>query len=358
MTSSLPERLLVTGGCGFIGANFIRHLLSRPDFTGDVVNVDTLTYAGNPASLRDLEETMPERYRFIRADIRDARAIGAILHENGIDGICHFAAESHVDRSIAGPDAFIQTNILGTYTLLKLALERGPEFRLFHHVSTDEVFGSLGPEGAFTETSPYRPNSPYSASKAASDHLVRAYSRTYGLPVTISNCSNNYGPYQFPEKLIPLMILNALEGRELPVYGDGAQVRDWLHVEDHCEAIYRILQSGERGATYVIGGRGERSNLEVVERICDLVDELAPQRKDHASRRDLIRFVRDRPGHDRRYAIDSSRIERDLGWTPQKTFDSGLRDTVSWYLENLDWVNAIRSGEYRRWIAEQYGDRD
>ena len=349
------QNLLVTGGCGFIGANFIRHLLEETAFAGRIVNVDKLTYAGNPLSLAEVAEKHRTRYVFIRADIADREAMARIFDEFSVDAVCHFAAESHVDRSIVRPDDFIHTNILGTYTLLQLARERMPRIQRFHHVSTDEVFGSLGEQGYFTETTPYSPNSPYSASKASSDHLVRAFHATYGLPVTVSNCSNNYGPLQFPEKLIPLMILNALEGKPLPVYGDGRNVRDWLFVRDHCTAVWEILQNGNDGETYNVGGRNELENLAVVHGICDLVDELATPLPGGKKRRELITFVKDRPGHDRRYAIDCTKIERELGWRPAESFETGLRKTVQWYLTNTAWVGLVRSGEYQRWIAAHYG---
>jgi dTDP-glucose 4,6-dehydratase len=346
------ENILITGGCGFIGSNFIRFLLERDDFSGKIVNVDKLTYAGNPENLNGMKARYPDRYFFVRADICDPEAIKKIFSEFRIDSICHFAAESHVDRSILEPDAFIQTNINGTFNLLEQARAHLDRLVLFHHVSTDEVYGSLGREGLFRETTPYRPNSPYSASKAGSDHLVRAYHHTYGLPVTVSNCSNNYGPFQFPEKLIPLMILNALEGKALPVYGDGANVRDWLHVKDHCRAIWTVMNRGERGRTYNIGGDCEKKNIEVVEEICTLVDRNTPVDR---PRRELIAFVKDRPGHDRRYAIDFSRIREELGWIPEESFETGLEKTVKWYLENMKWVERVRSGEYREWIEAQYG---
>jgi len=346
------ENLLVTGGYGFIGSNFIRHLLARDDFRGRIINADSLTYAGNPDNLGGVAEAHPGRYLFEKADICDLPALKSIFARHGIDAVCHFAAESHVDRSIKRPDSFIQTNILGTFNLLEAARGAGSRFRLFHHISTDEVYGSLGPEGYFTEETPYRPNSPYSASKASSDHLVRAYHETYGLPTTISNCSNNYGPYQFPEKLIPLIVLNALEGKPLPVYGDGKNVRDWLYVTDHCEAIRTIMEKGRRGETYNIGGHAEMENIAIVEMICDLVDELAPA---GASRRRLITFVTDRPGHDRRYAIDFSKLHAELGWSPAESFASGLRKTVIWYLGNRGWSERIRNGAYQSWIREQYG---
>ncbi len=346
--------LLVTGGCGFIGANFIRYLLEESDFTGRIINVDALTYAGNPLSLADLADRFKDRYVFARADICDAARMAALLDEHAVDAICHFAAESHVDRSIVRPDEFIRTNIVGTYTLLQLARERQARIRRFHHISTDEVFGSLGSSGFFTESTPYHPNSPYSASKAASDHLVRAYHATYDLPITLSNCSNNYGPYQFPEKLIPLIILNALEGKPLPVYGDGKNVRDWLFVRDHCTAIWTIIRQGAQGETYNIGGRNEMENLVVVRMICDLLDEIAPPLP-AGPRRELITFVKDRPGHDRRYAIDCSKIATELGWTPAETFASGLRKTITWYIDHQDWVRSVRTGAYQAWISAHYG---
>ena len=348
------QSILITGGCGFIGSNFIRYLLTESDFAGKVVNVDKLNYAGNPENLSDIAAKMPDRYLFVKADIINERDIVEILDNQGIDAICHFAAESHVDRSILDPDAFVKTNIIGTHRLLELARERMDRIRLFHHISTDEVFGSLGAGGLFTEDTPYRPNSPYSASKAASDHLVRAYHATYGLPITLSNCSNNYGPFQFPEKLIPLMILNALEGKSLPVYGDGLHVRDWLYVRDHCAAIWSILQSGKLGETYNVGGNCEMQNLRVVESICDILDDMMGKRG-KGSRRELIEFVKERPGHDRRYAIDSSRIQRELGWAPVETFETGIRKTIEWYLQNKEWVDHIRKGEYQSWIKKQYG---
>jgi dTDP-glucose 4,6-dehydratase len=348
------QNILVTGGCGFIGSNFIRFLLNQTDFTGRVINLDKLTYAANPESLADVAARHSERYRFIRGDICDRDAVRDVFRRFAIDAVCHFAAESHVDRSIAAPDAFIKTNIEGTFRLLEAARERGEGLARFHHVSTDEVYGSLGPEGAFTEESAYRPNSPYSASKAASDHLVRAYGHTYGLPVTISNCSNNYGPYQFPEKLIPLMILNAVEGRPLPVYGQGANVRDWLYVADHCRAVWLIMRAGRPGDVYNVGGRCEMANIDTVTRLCDLIDEILPD-ADLRPRRKLIRFVKDRPGHDLRYAIDCRKIEAELGWRPLETFESGLRQTIRWYLDNREWMARVQSGEYRQWISQHYG---
>ena len=349
------HNLLVTGGAGFIGVNFIRWLFDQPDCPARIVNLDKLTYAGNPLSLLDLAERMGPRYAFVKADVCDAAKVNETLEKYEIDAIAHFAAESHVDRSIVAPDEFVRTNVFGTYTLLQAARERAPKIKLFHHVSTDEVFGSLGPSGHFTEDTPYAPNSPYSASKASSDHLVRAYRETYGLPTTLSNCSNNYGPYQFPEKLIPLMILNALEGKPLPVYGDGLNVRDWLFVGDHCSAIWRVMQEAAFGSTYNVGGRNELPNLRVVEKICDLVDAKAPPLPDGNPRRSLITFVKDRPGHDRRYAIDCSKIERDLSWTPAETWETGFERTVDWYLKNAEWCDQVRSGEYQKWIATHYG---
>ncbi|MDD2240511.1 MAG: dTDP-glucose 4,6-dehydratase [Kiritimatiellae bacterium] len=348
------QNLLVTGGAGFIGVNFIRWLFNQPDGPQRIINFDKLTYAGNPLSLLDLAETVGDRYVFIKADICDAAVVHDTIEKYQIDAIAHFAAESHVDRSIVAPDEFVRTNILGTYTLLQAAREAGNQIKLFHHVSTDEVFGTLGDTGFFTEDTPYAPNSPYSASKASSDHLVRAYHETYGLPTTLSNCSNNYGPFQFPEKLIPLMILNALEGKPLPVYGDGLHVRDWLFVTDHCAAIWRVMQEAACGTTYNVGGHNELPNLHVVEKICDLVDAKAPPLADGKPRRSLITYVKDRPGHDRRYAIDCSKIERDLSWTPAETFSSGFERTVAWYLENATWCAQVRSGDYQKWIATHY----
>ena len=348
------KNMMVTGGCGFIGANFIRYLLEESDYDGRVINVDKLTYAGNPFSVADLADAFPGRYVFEREDICNQESMAAIMDRHEIDSICHFAAESHVDRSISRPDEFVRTNIIGTYNLLELARQREDRFRLFHHVSTDEVFGSLGEEGFFTEETAYRPNSPYSASKASSDHLVRAYNKTYDLPVTISNCSNNSGPYQFPEKLIPLMILNALEGKSLPIYGDGKQVRDWLYVLDHCRAVWSIMKHGTRGETYNVGGRNEMQNIVVVSMICDILDEKTGLLEAHR-RRDLMTSVKDRPGHDRRYAIDCTRLERELGWLPLESFETGIGKTIEWYLDNGQWVDRVRTGDYQKWITEQYG---
>jgi dTDP-glucose 4,6-dehydratase len=346
------DNLLVTGGCGFIGSNFIRYLLGQPDFQGRIVNVDKLTYAGNPHNLSDIIDLYPGRYVFLHADICEAGKMKEIFRRYQIDAVCHFAAESHVDRSIKAPEDFMLTNIMGTFNLLEAAREI--DLPLFHHVSTDEVYGSLGPEGYFTEETPYRPNSPYSASKAASDHLVRAYHQTYGLPVTVSNCSNNYGPCQFPEKLIPLVIINALEGKPLPVYGDGKNVRDWLYVADHCEAIWTVMKQGQRGDTYNIGGRAEMENITIVRMICDILDEIATPLPGR-SRQELITFVTDRPGHDRRYAIDFEKLQGELHWAPRETFATGLRKTIAWYQQNRFWLEQVRTGAYRQWMNEQYG---
>ena len=340
----------------FIGSNFI--LQRMRDVSHSIVNLDKLTYAGN---LRNLESVSGDRrYVFVQGDIGDRKLVSQILSDQRPAAIVHFAAESHVDRSIRGPEDFVQTNVNGTFALLEearaywgtLSDKDRSDFR-FLHVSTDEVFGSLGPDDPpFSETTPYAPNSPYAASKAASDHLVRAYHHTYGLPTLTTNCSNNYGPFQFPEKLIPLMVLNARDGKPLPVYGDGKNVRDWLYVEDHCQAIAEVLRRGRPGETYNVGGWNEKPNIEIVQTICDLVDEMAGG-KGH-SRRELITYVKDRPGHDRRYAMDAKKIERELGWTPKETLESGLRRTVRWYLENQDWVKDVTSGSYRQWIATHY----
>jgi len=347
-------RILVTGGAGFIGSALVRHLIANSGH--HVLNLDKLTYAGNPRSLDSVAQH--PRYRFVHGDIGDAALVGAILDEFQPDVVTHLAAESHVDRSIDGPAAFIQTNVVGTFALLSRTLEywRGLKgearrrFR-FHHISTDEVFGSLGAEGLFTETTPYDPRSPYSASKAASDHLARAWGHTYGLPVLVTNCSNNYGPRQFPEKLIPLTIINALAEKPLPVYGDGRNLRDWLHVDDHVRALIRVFEAGAPGESYIVGGCGERANIEVVESICACLDALRP-RINGAPHRDLIAFVADRPGHDRRYAIDSSKIARELGWTPVETFESGIARTVRWYMDNEAWWRPIAEQTY---AAERLG---
>ncbi len=350
------KNILVTGGSGFIGANFIRYLLSEDDYSGRIVNMDLLTYAGNPENLSGIEKSTHGRYVFVHADICDAAAVKKVFETYEIDTVCHFAAESHVDRSIVAPDAFVNTNILGTFTLLEEARRHLSRLKRFHHVSTDEVYGSLGKDGFFSETTPYDPSSPYSASKAASDHLVRAYHRTYQVPVSISNCSNNYGPYQFPEKLIPLMILNALAGKPLPVYGKGINVRDWLFVRDHCSAVWTILQNGRPGETYNVGGECEIPNIELVQTLCDILDEMVPP-EHNRPRSDLITFVNDRPGHDFRYAIDCSKLKNELHWHPMASFDTGIRQTVQWYLDNPGWVERVQSGEYRKWIADNYGKR-
>jgi dTDP-glucose 4,6-dehydratase len=346
-------KILVTGGAGFIGSAVIRHIIDNTD--DSVVNVDKLTYAGNLESLASVSDSA--RYAFEQVDICDRNTLNEVLQHHKPDAIMHLAAESHVDRSIDGPAAFMETNIIGTYTLLEAARQywntlddtAQQAFR-FHHISTDEVYGDLdGPEDLFTETTPYAPSSPYSASKASSDHLVRAWLRTYGFPTLITNCSNNYGPYHFPEKLIPLMILNALEGKPLPVYGQGTQVRDWLYVEDHARALYKVATQGKVGETYNIGGHNEKQNIEVVHTLCELLEELVPEKPaDISHYRDLITHVQDRPGHDLRYAIDARKIERELGWAPQENFETGIRKTVIWYLANSEWCQRVQDGSYRR----------
>ncbi|UCH96042.1 MAG: dTDP-glucose 4,6-dehydratase [Candidatus Aminicenantes bacterium] len=364
--------LMVTGGAGFIGSNFIHYLFKQKDFKGNVINVDKLTYAGNLENLEEIDSIYGEngqaRYVFHQVDICDFKALEEIFVKHHIDTIVHFAAESHVDRSIYGPKDFIQTNIIGTFNLLEIARDhwQGQRGVLFHHISTDEVYGSLGETGYFFEDTPYGPRSPYSASKASSDHLVNAYFHTYGLPITLSNCSNNYGPYQFPEKLIPLMILNALEGKKLPVYGDGMNVRDWLYVEDHCSAVFSILQSGKVGETYNIGGENEQPNINVVNKICETLEELCPIKENSFTRdsdqkienyKELVTFVTDRPGHDWRYAINCDKIKNELGWKPSVSFEEGLKKTVRWYLDHRQWINNVRSGEYKKWIEKNYGKR-
>jgi dTDP-glucose 4,6-dehydratase len=350
--------IFVTGGAGFIGANFVIDWLATEG--SPVINFDKLTYAGNLGNLAGLNGDA--RHLFVRGDINDRSQVAALFEQHRPTAIVHFAAESHVDRSIHGPGEFVQTNVVGTFSLLeearaywsRLSGTDRENFR-FLHVSTDEVYGSLGQDDpAFTETTPYAPNSPYAASKAASDHLVRAYHHTYGLPVITTNCSNNYGPLQFPEKLIPLMILNALQGKPLPVYGDGLNVRDWLYVGDHCAAIRRALHKGRAGETYNIGGNSEKTNLEVINTLCAILDELRQESAPHAR---LISFVKDRPGHDRRYAINAAKMKSELGWTPSEQFASGLRKTVRWYLAHMDWVTTIQSGEYRNWMAINYAQR-
>jgi dTDP-glucose 4,6-dehydratase len=366
------RKLLVTGGAGFIGANFVHYWLTQHP-ADRVFVLDALTYAGNLASLASVRHRV--ELTFIHGDIRTPGLAAGVIREQNIDTLVHFAAESHVDRSIEGPEAFVETNVLGTHELLKAArevwLERSANAarRRFHHISTDEVYGSLSAGAApFSETSPYAPNSPYAASKAAADHLVRAYHHTYGLPVTTSNCSNNYGPYQFPEKLIPLMLVNLLDGKPLPVYGDGLNVRDWLYVEDHCRAIDRVLESGRMGETYNVGGRNEWKNIDIVRLLCRLVDDafgadpglaLRFPRSPAAVRRrseELITFVKDRPGHDRRYAIDNAKIERDLGFCPRESFETGIRKTLDWYLSNESWWRSVMNGSYRSWVERQYSD--
>ena len=346
-----PQNVLVTGGCGFIGSAFIRYLFRLPEFTGKVLNFDLLTYAANPDNV--LGSVDAERYAFVQGDIGDAELVARVCREHSVDTVVHFAAESHVDRSITGPGAFIQANIVGTYQLLEVV--RAQSQIHFHHVSTDEVYGSLGATGLFVENTPYDPSSPYSASKAASDHLVRAYARTYGISTTLSNCSNNYGPYQFPEKLIPLMILNLLEGKPLPVYGTGANIRDWLYVDDHAEAIWTIVLNGKRGETYNVGGEAEWANLALLHKLIDVVGQASE--RDPVALRKQITFVADRPGHDARYAIDCSKLKRELGWSQRHDIESGLRATVQWYLEHPDWVSRVKSGAYREWIDKNYGSR-
>ena len=353
-------RILITGGAGFIGSALIRHLIENTEH--EVLNLDKLTYAGNLESLTSIASN--SRYEFVQADIVDQATVSAVLARFEPQAIMHLAAESHVDRSIDGPSDFIQTNIVGTYSLLEAARaywqkldEPAKRAFRFHHISTDEVYGDLhGVDDLFTETTSYAPSSPYSASKAASDHLVRAWQRTYGLPVLLTNCSNNYGPFHFPEKLIPLVILNALAGKPLPVYGDGLQVRDWLFVEDHARALLKVVTEGVVGETYNIGGHNEQKNIDVVRGICALLEELAPQRPAGVAQfTDLITFVKDRPGHDQRYAIDASKIERELGWTPEETFETGLRKTVQWYLHNLEWCRRVQDGSYQ---GERLGNTD
>ncbi len=382
MTSVLVRSILVTGGAGFIGSNFVRWVLStQPAGSVRILNLDALTYAGCRSNLEGLAE--PEHHTFIEGDIGDKKLVARLLRKHQVDTVVHFAAETHVDRSIHAPELFFKTNVLGTVSFLeetrrywtekdatgRRSPEDDPTRKLsarpfFHQVSTDEVFGSLGPnEAAWKENAPYAPNSPYAASKAGSDHLVRAYGHTYGLPFTITNCSNNYGPYQFPEKLIPLTIANALEGKELPIYGDGKQVRDWIFVQDHCEAIWNVIQHGRPGETYNVGAadfaraHSECTNLEIVTMICRILDEIRPA-SPHRPHRNLVRFVEDRPGHDKRYALDSSKIRSELGWRPRHSLDEGLMKTVKWYLENPGWVATIRQkGDYESWAEQNYGKR-
>lgn len=372
-TNTMKNTIFVTGGAGFIGSALIRLLIKESNYT--IVNIDKLTYAGNLMNLSEVAKN--ERYIFSNTDICDKEAINNLFNIYRPLGVIHLAAESHVDRSIANSNEFIATNIIGTHILLEasrvyfnsLSKDEKNSFR-FHHVSTDEVFGSLGENGYFDETTSYDPRSPYSASKASSDHLVRAWSHTYGLPTIISNCSNNYGPYHFPEKLIPLMILNILESKNLPIYGDGSNIRDWLFVDDHAMALKRIFEDGKIGETYCIGGHNEKTNMEVVNALCDSIDSIFAQRpslaiqypkcpaSQGASSKTLIKFVADRPGHDRRYAIDASKLKRELGWEPKETFESGIKKTVEWYLDNMQWVNSVVSGEYKNWIEQNYTSRD
>jgi dTDP-glucose 4,6-dehydratase len=356
------QHVLVTGGAGFIGANFVRYLLSHEPQV-QVINLDALPYAGSPENLRDLPD--PARHVFVHGSICDRALVDELFHRHVIDTVVHFAAETHVDRSILSPADFIHTNVVGTFTLLEAARQAWlvdktahAEQRRFHHVSTDEVYGALKPaDAAFTETTPYAPNSPYAASKASSDHLVRAYFQTYGLPVSITNCSNNYGPYQFPEKLIPLIILNAVSGRPLPVYGDGLQVRDWLYVEDHCEAILKVIKMGRLGETYNVGGENQPPNIAIIQKICAILDELIPTSvfKPHVG---LVTHVADRPGHDRRYDINIAKIHTELGWQPRQSLDSGLRRTVEWYLRHPHWVDAVfQHPDFQQWVERNYAQR-
>jgi dTDP-glucose 4,6-dehydratase len=350
--------ILVTGGAGFIGSNFIRTILTKTDFGGKIINLDKLTYAGNVASLKDVEDQFPDRYIFKKGDICDAGLVASLFNEYAIDAVCHLAAESHVDRSIEGPETFIKTNINGTFTLLdaaKKAWKDNFSGKLFHHVSTDEVFGSLGETGYFFEDTSYDPRSPYSASKASSDHLVMSYFHTYGLPVTMTNCSNNYGPFQFPEKLIPVMIENMLTEKPLPVYGDGNNIRDWLFVEDHNTAVWDVMQKGQIGETYNIGGENEWGNLKLVHSLCEVVAKETGKNMDYYIK--LISFVKDRPGHDQRYAINCDKIKTELGWKQSVTFEEGLKQTVRWYLKNREWTNNIKSGEYLNWMDLNYKKR-
>jgi len=347
------KNIIITGGCGFIGSNFIHYILKKRDDI-NIINLDKLTYAGNSASLKDVEDD--DRYCFYKVDISEVDQVEEVFKRHEVDGIINFAAESHVDRSILGPLEFVKTNVMGTAVLLDVARKyfKGDRSKRFHHISTDEVFGELGDAGAFRETTPYDPSSPYSASKAGSDHLVRAYGRTFDLNVVITNCSNNYGPYQFPEKLIPLVIQRIVEEKEIPVYGKGENIRDWLYVVDHCSAIETVFFTGESGNTYNIGGNSEKKNIDVVNILCDLVDKGLSRKQ---SSRGLITFVKDRPGHDFRYAIDNTRIKEELGWRPQINFEEGMKKTVNWYLENKEWVLNILSGEYRNFFSEQYKER-
>lgn len=366
------RNILVTGGYGFIGSNFIRYIFEKTNFEGNVVNLDILTYAANPMNLYDIQEEFGDKkYFFVRGDICNAEDVKMVFEKYQIDTVVHFAAESHVDRSILGPEAFIKTNITGTFNLLNTAykfwmespFKYNPKFNTknsimprFHHISTDEVYGSLGETGYFYETTPYDPRSPYSASKASSDHLAMAYFHTYGLPVTLSNCTNNYGPYQFPEKLIPLVLINILDEKPLPVYGDGKNIRDWVYVDDHNDGVWKIIENGKVGEKYNIGGENEWTNIELVQKICEIMDKIKPS-KNIKSYKELITFVKDRPGHDRRYAINCDKIKNELGWKQNTDFETGLNKTVKWYLDNIKWVEDVRSGNYKKWIKENYKER-
>ncbi|MCB9481226.1 MAG: dTDP-glucose 4,6-dehydratase [Desulfobacteraceae bacterium] len=358
------NNILVTGGCGFIGSNFIRTLFKNNNFKGNIINIDKLTYAANPLNLSDIEKNYKSRYFFEKSCICNFDNTDKIFKKYNIDCVVHFAAESHVDRSIESPLEFINTNITGTFSLLETARQNWKEKKdvLFHHISTDEVYGSLGETGFFYESTCYDPRSPYSASKASSDHLVRAYFHTYNLPVTITNCSNNYGPYQFPEKLIPFMILNMIKGKNLPVYGDGKNVRDWIYVDDHNEAVIKVIEKGIKGQTYNIGGETEMSNIDIVNLLCESVNDLIPASENKnmekgKNYKDLIKFVKDRPGHDRRYAINCDKIKKDLSFNQSIPFEKGIKKTVEWYLNNTDWVDSILTGEYKNWIKKNYSDR-
>lgn len=352
------NNILITGGCGFIGANFIRYILQKTDYKGNIINIDALTYAGNRENLLDIEEQFKNRYFFEKVNICDDKKINEIFNQYNPDCIVHFAAESHVDRSIYGPKDFIETNIMGTFILLEAARklwENNKENKLFHHISTDEVYGSLGETGYFYETTPYDPRSPYSSSKASSDHIVKAYYHTYNLPVTISNCSNNYGPYQFPEKLIPLMISNIVEEKDLPVYGDGKNIRDWIFVEDHNNAVLDIIYKGRVGETYNIGGENEITNIDMVNILCEKLAVKMNKEKDYYKK--LIKFVKDRAGHDRRYAINCDKIKKELGWQRNYNFNTAIELTIDWYLNNKKWIDNIKSGEYKKWIELNYSSK-
>ncbi|KLI53112.1 dTDP-glucose 4,6-dehydratase [Brachyspira hyodysenteriae] len=352
------NNILVTGGCGFIGSNFIRYILEKSDYKGNIINIDALTYAGNRENLIDIEKKYKDRYFFEKVNICDDKKINEIFSKYNPDCIVHFAAESHVDRSIYGPKDFLETNIMGTFILLEAARklwENNKENKLFHHISTDEVYGSLGETGYFYETTPYDPRSPYSSSKASSDHIVKAYYHTYNLPVTISNCSNNYGPYQFPEKLIPLMISNIVEEKDLPVYGDGKNIRDWIFVEDHNNAVIDIIHKGRVGETYNIGGENEITNIDMVNILCEKLSAKMNKEKDYYKK--LIKFVKDRAGHDRRYAINCDKIKKELGWERKYDFNTGIDITIDWYLNNKQWIDNIKSGEYKKWIELNYSSK-